>query len=83
MGNCAHSDKPGKKIANRAERKIVKQILKQTLDDTLLPQTREIADGPYDFPKDGKSYFGPGNWRETEFYTREDYQENYDKHMRK
>ncbi len=55
MGNCSHSDKPGKVIAHRRLRARCRQALSACRDfDTLvMPLPREVSD-VWDFPKDGK-----------------------------
>ncbi|OPZ83678.1 MAG: hypothetical protein BWY75_02962 [bacterium ADurb.Bin425] len=55
IGNCSHSDKPGKVNANRTLRTHVRQALR-TCDDfeaLILPLLREVSN-VWDFPKDGK-----------------------------
>lgn len=56
IGNCSHSDKPGKLQANRAYRRRIRAALHVTTDfDALvLPAIREVSN-VWDFPKDGKS----------------------------
>lgn len=55
MGFCAHSDKPGKVIANRRLRARVRQAIVncRDFDNLVVPVLREVSD-VWDFPKDGK-----------------------------
>jgi hypothetical protein len=53
------SDKLAKRKANRAERRAVRAALVGGRDDDMLPARREISD-PWNFPKDGKAWFGFG-----------------------
>ena len=54
----AVSEKEDKRIANRKERRINRNILHTTVDDTLLRNKREVGN-PWLFAKDGKSRFDP------------------------
>lgn len=61
-GNCSHSDKPGKVIANRVLRRKVKTAIavRADLEDFVFPVLREVSN-VWDFPKDGKSYVSPSS----------------------
>jgi hypothetical protein len=54
-----HSEKDDKRLANRAERRIVRNILDTAsdLDNILLPIKREVSD-VWGFGKDGRHWFG-------------------------
>jgi hypothetical protein len=54
----AVSEKDDKRFANRKERHLNRQILRTTVDDTLLRHKREVGN-PWVFAKDGKSHFDP------------------------
>lgn len=60
IGNCSHSDKPGKVIANRTLRTRVRQTLRTCTDydGLILPLLREVSN-VWDFPKDGKHRMNP------------------------
>lgn len=57
FGFCADSDKPGKRLANRAYRSICRQVLAtcDDYDDLVMPHLREVSN-VWDFPKDGKTH---------------------------
>ena len=68
IGNCSHSDKPGKAKANRklrvAERSVLAALSLDSdsgsdsgsdKDGLLMPILREVSN-VWDFPKDGKHY---------------------------
>ncbi len=52
------SEKEDKRVANRKERRINKQLLDSTNDDTKLVQRREVSD-VWLMDKDGKTRFEP------------------------
>ena len=54
----AASEKRDKRIANRRERHINRQILGYSLDDALLIDRRQAGD-PWLMNKDGKAFFAP------------------------
>ncbi len=54
----AASEKRDKRIANRRERHINRQILGYSLDDALLIHRRQAGD-PWLMNKDGKAFFVP------------------------
>lgn len=54
----AVSEKEDKRRANRTERRLNRQILYATVDDTLLRNKREVGN-PWLFAKDGKNRFDP------------------------
>ena len=54
----AVSEKEDKRFANRKERRVNRNILHTTVDDTLLRHKREVGN-PWLFAKDGKSRFDP------------------------
>ncbi|MBS1985043.1 MAG: hypothetical protein JST16_12810 [Bdellovibrionales bacterium] len=60
IGNCSHSDKPGKVNANRTLRTHVRQALRTCGDfeGLILPHLREVSN-VWDFPKDGKHRMDP------------------------
>ena len=60
IGNCSHSDKPGKVLAHRALRAATRQALSacRDYDDLIAPVTREVSN-VWDFPKDGKHRMNP------------------------
>lgn len=60
IGNCSHSDKPGKVNANRTLRTHVAQALRTCGDfeGLILPHLREVSN-VWDFPKDGKHRMDP------------------------
>jgi hypothetical protein len=55
IGHAAHSDKPGKVIANRTLRAASRQALAncRDFDDLIMPLLREVSN-VWSFPKDGK-----------------------------
>jgi len=66
-----HSEKHDKRLANRAERRIVKNLLLvcSDYDSLVLPIKREVSD-VWGFGKDGRQWFGnlrldSGRWRRT------------------
>jgi len=54
-GNLDRSDKNGKRLANRALRKRVKDGIRSGKE--VLADIKEVSD-PFDWPKDGKGYRG-------------------------
>lgn len=58
MGNCSHSDKPGKVKAHRSLRANVRMAFAncRDYDDLIVPILREVSN-VWDFPKDGKHFF--------------------------
>jgi len=60
IGNCSHSDKPGKVNANRTLRTHVRQALRNCddFDGLVLPLLREVSN-VWSFPKDGKHRMDP------------------------
>lgn len=55
IGNCSHSDKPGKILAHRSLRAAERQALSRCRDwdDLVMPVLREVSN-VWSFPKDGK-----------------------------
>lgn len=51
------SDKPGKVLAHRAARRLVRQTLHETGDGDALPHPKQHGD-PWLMPKDGKHWHG-------------------------
>ncbi len=56
MGNCGHSEKDDKRIANRALRAAARQAIARLSD--VFPLLRETSNR-LTMNKDGKHYFGP------------------------
>ncbi len=54
VGNAGHSDKSGKRAANRSFRRATKIALVGLEED--MPLLREVSD-TWNFPKDGKHYW--------------------------
>lgn len=54
----AESEKQDKNLANRKERRIIRQILAYSPEDGVFPQKREIIN-VWDMSKDGKRWFDP------------------------
>jgi hypothetical protein len=54
----AVSEKEDKRIANRKERRLNREMLHSPVEDTLLCHKREVGN-PWLFAKDGKSRFDP------------------------
>lgn len=56
---CGHttveSEKKDKRIANRRERRTIRQMLGSDLEDDALPHRNELSN-PYHFGKDGKQH---------------------------
>lgn len=61
IGVGGHSDKKDKRLANRAERRITREILRLTEDETYLPLKREVSN-VWDMSKDGKMRFDPARF---------------------
>jgi len=60
-GNCcASSEKFDKRLANRRDRRINREIVGSTHDDSLQKHRKSIGD-PWDMAKDGKHFFNPGD----------------------
>jgi hypothetical protein len=57
-GFQADSEKESKQNANRAERRINRQILNKSEDADVLKKTKEVSD-PWNMAKDGKIRFDP------------------------
>jgi len=56
IGNCSHSDKPGKVLAHRSLRAAERQALSRVNGDweaLVMPILREVSN-VWSFPKDGK-----------------------------
>jgi hypothetical protein len=62
FGNCSHSDKSDKRIANRRLRRLNRELIKSTpvelLDDVCYLSIRDVS-STWDFAKDGKHYWPP------------------------
>jgi hypothetical protein len=59
IGNCSHSDKPGKKIASGTLRAHVRTVLARgDYDNMVMPLLREVSN-VWSFPKDGKHRLNP------------------------
>lgn len=54
IGNGGGSDAPGKRMGNRAHRRLTREAVKTGRE---APHLRECSD-PWSWPKDGKHWFG-------------------------
>jgi hypothetical protein len=55
---CASSEKHDKRVASRRDRRVNREILNGSHDDSLLKNRRATGD-PWVMSKDGKQYFHP------------------------
>jgi hypothetical protein len=55
---CAASEKHDKRVANRRDRRVNREILDGTHDDSILKDRKTTGD-PWEMSKDGKQYFDP------------------------
>ena len=55
---CAASEKHDKRVANKRDRRVNREILDGTHDDSFL-KNRKITGDPWVMSKDGKQYFDP------------------------
>lgn len=58
----AESDKPGKVLGHRAGRRAVRQALRLSGGEDVLPHPKRFGD-PWCMPKDGKAWYGYGDDR--------------------
>lgn len=57
---CAQSENVDKQVANRRDRRVNREILLSSEDDSLL-RDRKITGNQWDMSKDGKQFFNPGD----------------------
>jgi len=55
---CAASEKSDKRVANRKGRRVNREILSASNDDSLLRDRKATGD-PWNMSKDGKQFFNP------------------------
>jgi len=60
---CASSEKREKRVANRRDRRVNREILSASNDDSLLKDRKATGD-PWVMSKDGKQFFNPEDFPE-------------------
>ncbi len=55
---CASSEKSDKRVAARRDRRVNREILSASNEDSLLKDRKATGD-PWDMAKDGKQFFNP------------------------